>query len=418
MKGGSTKTERRSPIRAIRTAPATLRVAVISDIHAYEGVEADKAPSHCCVTENDPTKNSLAGLRTFVRQKGLTADVLLCPGDLGDKAQPVAIQHAWRELHAIKSELRARDLIPTTGNHDIDSRHAHNNHDAKGMLQALHPAYPFAKTNLNDRYWARHFVVIRRNNYRILVLNSSAFHGEGRFDQTKKHEFEQGRVSDYTLSMIRSELNEAAPPNVNILLCHHHPHPHSELRLGEDDLMIGGRALLDLLGSGVYGRWLVVHGHKHHAKLEYAAGGASPPVIFAAGSVAAVLFRELQTVARNQFYVIEFPLDQFESLGFVGQFQSWDWTSGHGWISAPKGSRLPAHGGFGWRGDINVLARQLNRAVTRTTVKWSVLAKQFPHINYVLPQDLEQLVRLLRADPTLTVEPQDDVPPTLIGRLR
>jgi Calcineurin-like phosphoesterase len=139
-----------------------LVVAVISDIHAYEGVAADDAPSHCCVTENDPTKNSLVGLRDLIRdlkkKENLTADLLFSPGDLGEKAQPVAIQHVWRELHDLKTLLRAKELIVTTGNHDIDSRFAHNDHDAKGMLQSLEPRYPFADERLTDQYWARHFV--------------------------------------------------------------------------------------------------------------------------------------------------------------------------------------------------------------------------------------------------------------------
>ncbi|MSR60593.1 MAG: hypothetical protein EXS05_23620 [Planctomycetaceae bacterium] len=407
------KSHKRQPQRQ---SQKRLVIAVISDVHAYDGIDPDKAPSHCCVTENNPTKNALAGLLAMLRADQLKADLLFCPGDIADKAQPVAVQHVWRELHVIKSVLGASDLITTTGNHDIDSRYAHNEYDAKGMLQALDPPYPFPDEEMNNRYWARHFVLISRSTYRILVLNSSAFHGEGMYDETKKYEFEQGRVSDNTLTLIRKELETNATSTVNVLLCHHHPHQHSELRLGSDDLMIGGHALLDLLGSGKYGRWLIVHGHKHHPKLECAAGGAEAPIVFAAGSLAAVFYRDLQTAARNQFYLVEFPIQHFAELGFVGRFRSWDWLTGQGWIRSPRGAKLPAEGGFGWRGDLGVLARQIAKAVNKPGVHWDSLVKQFHCLDYLMPQDLERLVQRLRDEHKLVVEPPDVGPPTLIGR--
>ena len=287
-----------------------LVVAVISDVHAYEGkdIKPDDIPSHCCITENDPLKNSLVGLHDLIKQEALLADVLLFAGDIGDKAQTIAVQHTWCKLHEIKKLLKVQILAAATGNHDVDSRHDYNKYDAKGMLQALVPPYPFDKDQMNDRYWSRHFELIVRDKYRILVLNSSAFHGEGRFDETKQFEYEHGRVSDHTLKRIREQLDAQDDyPPVNILLCHHHPHPHSELSLGKDDLMTGGDELLGILNTGTYGRWLVIHGHKHHPKMEYAAGGSSAPIVFAAGSLAKILYGELQTNSRNQFYILEFP---------------------------------------------------------------------------------------------------------------
>lgn len=394
-----------------------MAVAVISDVHAYAGkdIKPDDAPSHCCITENDPTKNPLAGLVDFIGRAKLRADVLLCAGDIGDKAQTIAVQHVWRELHKIKSLLRAPVLVATTGNHDVDSRH-HNEYDAKGMLQALTPAYPLGNSRMNDRYWSRHFEVIARDHYRILVLNSSAFHGEGRYKELKRFEYEQGRVSEHTLRTIETRLAAGPSPPINILLCHHHPHDHSELGLGEDDLMIGGRALLRVLDSGKYGRWLVIHGHKHHPKLENAQGSASPPIIFAAGSLAAYLPGRLQTVCRNQFYLITFPYRQFDDLGFVGLFSAWDWHSGHGWKLAGAGSDLPATGGFGWRGDFDQLAKKVADAVKRTGNRWAEVVANLPELDYLLPQDLRRLVQLLGSNHDLVVEPPDGVPPTWIGK--
>src|SRR5207247_8648242 len=93
--------------------------------------------------------------------------------------------------------------------------------------------------------------------------------------------------------------------------------------LGAADIMLGGAELLQLLSAGDYGEWLVIHGHKHLPKLSYAQGAtAATPVVFAAGSLCACLASRIQAVARNQFYILDFPLDLFPTVGLVGRFHA------------------------------------------------------------------------------------------------
>src|SRR5947199_10874603 len=77
-----------------------LAVAVLSDLHAYVDAEADRAPSHFRVTESpqDIGKNPISALKHLISERGLSAELLLCPGDIGDRANPVAIQYAWRQV--------------------------------------------------------------------------------------------------------------------------------------------------------------------------------------------------------------------------------------------------------------------------------------------------------------------------------
>jgi predicted phosphodiesterase len=394
--------------------PHHLTVAVLSDLHAYDNEDPDNAPSHYCIRDssNDPTKNPIVGLKDYITKNSLSADLLLCPGDIADKANPLAIKQAWSAIHEIGQSLNAQHIIATSGNHDVDSRHSYNDFDAKGFLQSLEPPYPFSDENLNDRYWSRHFVIIPELSHRLLVLNSSAFHGEGQYDQTKQYEFEHGRISPRTLTAIKQELDRSTAAPVNILLCHHHPHPHSELRLGENDIMTGGQELLQILGSGLYGNWIVIHGHKHHPKLVNAAGGASAPVVFAAGSLCASLYREIQTQARNQFYVLVFPSSQYKQLGFVGQFKAWDWAVGCGWLPAAERSGLPATGGFGWRGALSSLAREILDVVadSTTTMTWDAIKATLPSVEYLLPQDIDTLRTILKRDFSMRVIPDAGVP--------
>jgi hypothetical protein len=259
-------------------------------------------------------------------------------------------------------------------------------------LQALKPPFPFADEKLNDRFWARNFAIIARPNYRIVSLNSSAFHGEG------PDELKHGRISEFTLDALREALHGSPSPPLNILLCHHHPQQHMELQLGEYDVMRSGQLLLDLLGSGEIGQWLVIHGHKHHPKLCYAAGGSMAPLVFSSGSLTASLYAELQTRARNQFYILTFPLELFNKLGLVGSFTAWDWAVGKGWVPAAEQSGLPHHGGFGCSEPIKVLANRVADKVGDTPIAWNTIVDACPELAFVLPVDQRLLIKALVQD--------------------
>jgi 3',5'-cyclic AMP phosphodiesterase CpdA len=406
-------------VQAKKVEKSELVIAIVSDIHAHVRTGSpDNAPSFCEVGESDPMKNSLEALKQFLGKEKLRADILLSPGDLGDRAHPAALRHAWSELQQLKKLLHARELAVTTGNHDIDSRHAHNNLDSRASLQALTPKYPFPSQQANDRYWSRHFVSFRRDAYRLVILNSSAFHGESEASRSTDKEYESGRVTEATIAAIKSELDaDKTQPPVNILLCHHHPHPHADLGLGSQDLMEGGQLLLDLLGSGKYGSWLIVHGHKHQPKISIAASeGNFAPVVFAAGSVAVTLYRNIASHTRNQFHLIRLPLAMLDKYGLVGTVESWDYFALQGWKPGGRESKLPGRSGFGWRGTVQALAERVGKKIKGPfPLKWEDVCMKVPELRFVGQTDLNTLVGKLRAD-GVTVSPEDTVPPLHVWR--
>lgn len=371
-----------------------LRIAVASDLHAYETLGSDTAtsPSHLRVSlpENEPGKHPISGLLKLIETERLTADLFLCAGDIGDKAQPVGIQYAWKAIHEVGRKLGASLVAATSGNHDLDSRYINTDDaDAKGFLLGLEPPYPLPDESLNDKYWARNYVVVDRDQYRLVILNSSAYHG------TAPGEIDHGRISASTLSSISKDLDRLEPKLVNLLLCHHHPQQHMELNLGDYDVMRNGQELLDMLGSGRYGRWLVVHGHKHHPKVTYASGAATSPVIFSAGSLCAKLYLELQTKARNQFYMISLTHQHLKDFGLVGTLKAWDWAHGDGWApAAGVNSGLPAESAFGYRGEPRQIARRISTLVVEK-LGWREVCVRIPEAAYYLGQDLETLAREL-----------------------
>ena len=392
---------------------SSIKIAVASDLHAYS--DKVSSPSHLGISmpENLTLQHPVSALIELIRSTDLRADVLLSPGDLGDRADAKGIAYAWKALSTIAVELRCKLYTATAGNHDLDSRYKENDHDPTHILRGLEPSFPLQDETQDDTYWSRTYAIRDQGLMRLVLLNSSAYHGSTAIE--KNH----GRVDSRALERLRSDLSKRAVLPVNVLLCHHHPHQHSELNLGEDDVMKNGQQLLDLLGSGEYGRWLVVDGHKHHPRIAYAAGGASSPIVFAAGSFSAILTGPLQTAARNQFYVIEIDPEACVKYGMVGKATSWDWSSGVGWIEAASaGSGLPAEFGFGVRKEPLVLADEIAQVMSNSgaAMPWKDILSSIPELQFLLPQDLREVIRLLRSHHALATA-LDGSKLIVIGRL-
>jgi predicted phosphodiesterase len=381
-----------------------MRLGILSDLHAYAGEPPAPPPSllNTRLPEDQPAQHPFVGLADLIRGETLRVDALVCCGDIGDKASPEGIAWAWKWIHRIGQELGADRVIATSGNHDVDSRYIYTDYDAKGLLQSLNPPYPFPDDAVNDRYWARNIVVESVGDIRFVVLNSAAYHGFG-------EEWERGRISQRTLSYLKKGLDADLPPKLaNILVCHHHPFRFGDVNLADYSEMIGGEALIDLLGSGEHGRWLIVHGHRHWPHVTYGPGGGTSPVIFAAGSFSAVLYPELYSRARNQFYILDLPVHEFAAIGqgLVGEFWAWDWIPNVGWQPAQDGSGLPHHGGFGSRQGGDLASDQIAATMTasgKAFMSWEELCNQRSWLRYTLPSDLALCVQQLQSNHGLAV---------------
>ena len=385
-----------------------LRIAVASDLHAYDNCGRRPEPSHLRIShpEDQPGKHPIAGLvKLIVEDEKLSADLLLCPGDLGDQVEIAGIKYAWEKLHQVGLKLGAGLVTATAGNHDLDSRYIKGSFDPKETLQALDPPFPLPDEVRNNMYWSRHFAVTEGNSYRLVILNSSAYHGE------KPNEINHGRVAFATVSHLRRNLESLTPKPVNVLLCHHHPQPLSEFHDDKDyDGMINGESLLDFLGSGTIGRWIVIHGHKHHPKVTYSSGGGASAVVLSAGSLCVSLYPELRTLVRNQFHLVSIPIDEISRSALVGRIQSWDWAPGDGWAPAGDRSGLPSLCGFGFRGDPLLLADRIAQSLTVEKLAWHELCRKVPEIEYVIPNDLVAVKLELKRKHRIEVQEVDGMP--------
>jgi len=370
-----------------------IKVAIISDLHAVQCNKDEHKNTFLttAIPEVDCQKHPISGLCKLIKNENLTADLVICCGDLGDQADPGGIRYGWKQVKRVQRELKASVLTTTSGNHDVDSRSKYNS-DPWYTLKNLQPPFPSPKQALKNSFWSNYWFSNNHNGVRIVNLNSSAFH-------SNKFQSKHGFVTEELIAQLRERLESEAPGLINILVCHHHPQRHMELRLGAHDDMVNGQLLLDLLGNSKYGDWLVVHGHKHHPKITYASGGANSPVVFSAGSVSAKIFPDLGV--RNQFHIIEFPIKRISELGLVGTFRTWEWTYNRPWDAARTGSGLPFIGGFGIR-EYRLLASRIKKVASRRSfISWQEVERKLPEVNYLLPRDLKSLLDVLKSDHAL-----------------
>ncbi|HZR78713.1 MAG TPA: metallophosphoesterase, partial [Chthoniobacterales bacterium] len=365
-----------------------------------KGRDPREPPSYIDIADgNDRSADQpLKALDELITAAALKADAVICCGDLADAADPLGIKYSWDYLRKLKKQVQASLLVSAVGNHDIDSRFQSQSYDPREFIQSLKPTFPGHTAALSNQFWARHFVIYRHGAMRVLLVDSCAYHGI-------KHEYNHGRISDPTLGEIERRLTADGPCELNLMVCHHHPQKLADYNLGDYDDMLNGQKILDRLGYGKHGDWIVLHGHKHCPKISYAAGGANSPLVFSCGSIGARLFPELGASARNQWYLLEFPTELFAVYGVVGTFTAWDWIPSHGYQKARIGSGLPHQGGFGNRTPLAVVAstiRSLFNAPGR--LDWTTICGRRPDLRFILPGDLRRLKEILETNHNIRLD--------------
>jgi predicted MPP superfamily phosphohydrolase len=389
-----------------------IRIAVISDIHAYSKIDKDKPkPSHYHTTENRRLErhHPLPGLFDLINNASLTADILLLPGDLGDKADPDGITIAWQDMCKVAERLKSTTMLSTVGNHDVNSRGAAV--DACATLRQLDPKFPCDDPNYTS-YWGAHFSVTELEHIRVVLLNSCAHH-DGHLEMEKYH----GRVLPETVAALERSLRGAKRKPLNILLTHHHVIHDAKDGENDTEVMRNADELMSLLNSGEFGEWMIIHGHRHEPRLSYASGGGLSPTVLSAGSFSATLYPDLASRSRNQFHLITFSLSALAHYGLVGQIQTWSWHKGCGWRPAGTMDGLPHHSGFGMRGPMRSAAAEIAGLVRNACTDWKMVVERLPLLRFLVPVDLLGLFVMLRSDFGIGAEFSDLGLPTQLRAL-
>ncbi|WP_411557023.1 metallophosphoesterase family protein [Plantibacter sp. MPB07] len=378
-----------------------IRFAIMSDIHADE-LENGDTRIYLEPTQTQRGQYPMVDLQHLITELSLTADYLLLPGDTANKANAEGLQYGWRQSHGIAALLEAR-LIATAGNHDVVTHSP--SPDRWRMLRDLLPSFPTGDDAIDRTYWQRGWCVIEEADHRILVLNSTAdfppYPADIRSPEGVAyfHQIERGGLLPSVEDELRAYL-AGAEPKINIAMVHHHPLEHqlaSHLQDTYGPMRRGGELIELFTNSHSSGRWLVLHGHKHIPQLVRATTVSSNgPIVLCAGSLGAKIWSPVDTVARNQFHVLELgSRAPEEGSTLVGSVESYSWGVGVGWYrSERKGSGLPARAGFGSNADPAHLAAQVDALVPTAPGSFLPYAHLVSHLGdlpFLMPADEEAL---------------------------
>jgi hypothetical protein len=389
---------------------ARLDILVVSDLHAHSGdPRKGDAPSYYSTNSlySAADLNPLTGIATLIGKAGVDVDWIVCPGDLGDKADPAAQKIAWEQLEKLRIALGATHLLGATGNHDVDSRRLLPEFDPKSALQLLIPTFPIDAPCFQhndrvyaDRFWSNNFVLVPfpEISCSLLLINSCAFHGFASDVKKKtKAEHLNGKLSPLTLAAIKAATASLAT-KLNIALVHHHPVKIPFVDDG-NSMMVGGDILIDHLKS-TDKQWLIIHGHAHAPNLAYADASQTAPVVLSAGSVAAKTARVKGGYARNQIHHISISLDRIEHSGtqLFGRITSWSWAFENGWVKSSGTGVLPYSTGFGYKFDLvqtrdNIVVMAKARAPE--LLSWNDVLQAVPKLVFLAPDDHIALLKSL-----------------------
>lgn len=366
-----------------------MNFAIVSDLHAH--VLREHASSFLMGGQTRSWKlDPVLTLLDLAQRPHISADVLLCPGDLTDQCDATGIESAARSVRQIASALGVIHTLTTIGNHDIDSRHLHGA-EPFAPIQKDGALVPSSDPAAAQEYWTEGFTMRIQGAAAILVVNSG-------FDHKSPQEAKRGAISTATLERIEVRLaGIPAHVHIRIALVHHHPHLHEDLGLGTEDVMVNGSLLLSLLEEARFE--LVIHGHKHHPKLSYAAGGSASPAVLAAGSLAAIPKPVLASNVRNLFHIVSLGDDDLPFCTGCGMVRSWEFNAGRGWRpSTAQSAGFPHRAGFGCRLPPKDLAAQIRNYIGSSRRSWQEVISALPHVEFALPQNLRTCFLVLRSE--------------------
>ncbi|MGR5287409.1 metallophosphoesterase family protein [Vibrio maritimus] len=386
----------------------------MSDLHFVNSDKISDSTYHSwLIFDRDGSmKNGFwSSLIEKINKENITADILVCPGDITTHAESSALKYAWTKLNELATALGCSLLATATGNHDVNSRGLSIENTIRDLdkdqslvenLKQLNPPYPLVDLKSpclqvghenRIQYFGADFLhsSVQEDLCNLVLLNSCASHTS---DPTS---YERGYVSNSTHQWLEASLKDKYNPRekkLGLLVCHHHPILHSDHNIGTYDFMKGGNELLQMLNR--YGNWIVIHGHKHHAKLSYFADGSKNTVVFSAGTLSHHK-DHLGDDFTNQFYIVD--IDTTKTKGIPkGTLDVYSWQANHWALSKRQKDGVFTGVGFGEVGCLEELAEEISESVHPVTgLDWDTLLEKFPQLRYRLPKDLEHLEANLQA---------------------
>lgn len=320
------------------------------------------------------------------------AEAVVIPGDLTNKASAEGLSTAWSLCREVASALDAPILVPALGNHDVDSR-KDANPDPFYIARTIDPSFPFSDRTISSEYFSSGSCVLSLNDrVQLIAINSAIDHHD-------EPSAKRGKFTEERIAAVYNKLKEARPAPIRIAVLHHHPILHSSPVIGSRDVIDTGDILLDALRKAGCG--LVIHGHKHHPRIRYGDTASGRIVVFAAGSLCAMLQR-LASTTRNVFHLLEVEQSN-GARSLRGMIWTWEWQLGFGWRPATEQSAdIPYVAGFGSSTPLSTTRTSLLRLADARPATYVFYPQELslaaPELAYMIPSEIRQLAAdLLRS---------------------
>lgn len=399
-----------------------IRIAVIGDPHFASAPNGDKHSKLIIPADGKPGGIPIwDGLGKLVKEKGLSADLLLTPGDITTYSDAAALKYGWGELNAFGKLLGAKALIASTGNHDVRSRPKKgpvkkmSDSEDRGpsiveplkMLDPTYPVHDYQNSGLDYvqhqiEYFGSTLVCYVNEFVRVLIFNSCNKHSADSFEQ------EAGAIEDSALKYLDRLLKPTAGQNskINVILCHHCPIAQSSVDGKNFDFIKNGDRLLARLQQN--GPWLLIHGHKHVGNICYGPGAATHrPVIFSAASLGAKTETpDTSEIVKNQIYFIDVEYSaQYNELR--GKIQVYEWSNTDAkWAEVVDEKRgLYSGAGFGGEPVSQICTLITSSLAGSTSGDWLELRSRLSALDYLMPADHKKLLELMEKEHRIRVHP-------------
>jgi len=364
-----------------------LSIVVISDLHCHpsgDGINDSYLKTDMLRVPilNHPVES----LTELVKNEAeiLDTDLVLFPGDFTNKASVQGFISGWDFSIEISEKLNAKDRIATLGNHDVDSYNTFSNYSLKTAM-GIKKGFPLKEEDDCEKFWSKGCVFIEREDYRVLVINSSHFHHN-------KEKSTHGEVDEGLIDYVRKYMSSIKDDKISIALAHHHPIDHSRLDLGENDKIVNGDKLLEILGQFKFD--LFVHGHKHDPLLRYhnCHGDSHRIPILSSGSFSSTT-NLIFSGQRNTFHRI----DMSKSVkGSKGKIKTWSFFPRSGWEIKRDDNGFDSYTGFGFKGDLDSLATSISEIVgDKQLMMWNDIRDREPSVDYLMPNEAKELQKKL-----------------------
>jgi len=262
---------------------STLKFAVISDLHVGLGA---RSKDLCPVPPTKPLKDrwrydkktEVAYREKFVdfaKKEIGSADYLILPGDVTDRAHPEQVRIASDFIQEAAAALHVPHdrIVFVPGNHDVDWS-VYDASDKTGVRWGQrydpikHPTFCFhgiLGRATGSALTFPHFLAWEFPDLFVVGYNSCSHDSPA-----PEHEVHHGLADPAHMAELRKYLDAFGKPDgrVRLFLVHHHPFDFSNPipRVPEFSLMTNAEELLKIAHE--FGFDILIHGHRHHPRFE------------------------------------------------------------------------------------------------------------------------------------------------------